>query len=145
MTQPSQRSLSVDTTDFRKQSRRFRLKYERTAVEVATALTKHVRLTEAESTPFLTGRARANWEANLDGFAEDTGPIGPLVEAAANRAGRVRLGGARFGMTMWVTNAVSYLRRLNAGSSRKAPANFVSLAVRKAVVSFRIPSSVSRR
>lgn len=88
----------------------------------------HAELTVA--TPVDTGNARANWQATLDAPAVDVvtvGAPGGAMEPPGKDFDAERL---RF-----VANNVAYIRRLDAGHSKQAPAGFVRLALAKAVQS----------
>ncbi len=96
---------------------------EDTAISVGTAV--------VEATPVLTGFARSNWVASPSavpnfsrrparGKAETTGEIKAVVkDVGADGIVTIANGGEK----------VPYLGKLNAGSSRKAPAGFVKIAV----------------
>jgi len=87
----------------------------------------HAELTVA--TPVDTGNARANWQATLDAPAVDVVTVSPgaVMEPPGKDFDAERL---RF-----VSNRTSYIRRLDAGHSKQAPAGFVRLALAKAVQS----------
>jgi hypothetical protein len=86
-----------------------------------------------EKTPRLTGAAQSSWEAT-----RNTGPR-YTTEATADKssAGSTYSRGAQaIGATakrVDITNGVGYIRRLNGGSSTKAPAGFVESALQKAL------------
>ena len=86
----------------------------------------HAELTVA--TPVDTSNARANWQATLDAPAPDVvtvaSPGGPMEPPGKDfDAERLR----------FVANNVAYIRRLDAGHSKQAPAGFVRAALAKAV------------
>lgn len=85
--------------------------------------------TVVSSTPVDTGRARGNWQVSL-GF--------PVVEEQdlVDKAGTVTIAAGaavirsrQSGQTIFISNNVPYIGRLNQGSSSQAPANFVEMAV----------------
>ena len=81
------------------------------------------------ATPVDTGRARANWQVGIGApvleATEDTDKDGgPTINR--NNA-KIALRQER--QTVYISNNVPYIGRLNAGSSAKAPAGFVEEAV----------------
>lgn len=93
-----------------------------------------------ESTPIDTGWARANWVPaigtphleNLEGIDPKSVDVSAAQQKAANGKARV-LGYKLVKGKVFVTNNVPYISRLNAGSSKQAPAGFVQRAIAKAV------------
>ena len=81
------------------------------------------------ATPVDTGRARANWQVGIGApvleATEDTDKDGgPTIN---RNNGKIALRRER--QTIYISNNVSYIGSLNAGSSAKAPAGFVEEAV----------------
>lgn len=107
-----------------------RLIERRTAGAVA-ALGALIRKNLALRTPFDTGRAAASWNASLNGVNERVQPdevqFGGREEAA--QAGEVNLQGIKLGDSVFISNSLPYIRRLNSGWSRQAPAGFVEQVV----------------
>lgn len=118
---------------FRGDLERFNRLVERRTAGAAAALGALVRRNLALRTPFDTGRAAASWNASLNGpnkrHQPDEAQFAGRAEAAA--AGEVNLQGIKLGDSVHVSNSVLYIWRLNAGSSRQAPANFVEEVVQK--------------
>lgn len=91
------------------------------------------------ATPVDTGRARANWIANLNAPAPgptadtDRGGGKAISQAASVIAG---YDGDRHA-EIHITNNLPYIQRLNEGSSYQAPADFVQTAVRRGVAAVR--------
>jgi hypothetical protein len=80
-------------------------------------------------TPVDTGRARSNWQVNLD--SPVTGTLSDSDFSAALRKGEAviaKYSGDR-NTTLHITNNLAYIGRLNNGYSAQAPAGFVSAAV----------------
>lgn len=102
-----------------------------TVVENATALVRRVALAvDAElvySTPVDTGRARSNWQVELDQPA--TGTVAPVGAAEAIARAEAKVQGSTPGGTIHITNNLPYIGRLNEGWSAQAPAGFVERAV----------------
>lgn len=92
------------------------------------------------STPVDTGRARSNWIASIGSPAG--GSRGPFsagsklgkgesnnAQAAINAAKGV-IDSRRFRQSIFITNNLDYIGKLNNGSSKQAPKNFVRNAVK---------------
>lgn len=91
------------------------------------------------NTPVDVGTARSNWVIRIgrpfDLIYKAYAPGSHLgVGETANRAAALRqaaaqLGGNKSGQPIYITNNVPYIRRLNDGWSRQAPANFVQRSI----------------
>jgi hypothetical protein len=88
-----------------------------------------------ETTPVDTGRARANWQVSLneplssqvpwsDETRKESSFIPPRSETALKAAA-----GFKIDDTIFITNNLPYIRRLNDGYSKQAPAGFVESAI----------------
>lgn len=94
-----------------------------------------------ETTPVDTGWARANWVPSIGLPIDDNlSGVTPTAELASSAGARQQgaLAGvaARYTLRMgsvFISNNVPYIVRLNEGSSTQAPAAFVQAAIRKAV------------
>jgi hypothetical protein len=94
------------------------------------------------STPVDTGRARSNWLVTVGSPASFSSaviksPESAIAEArAAVEQFKISRKGILFkrasGNTIFITNNVSYISKLNSGSSAQAPAGFVEAAVSRA-------------
>lgn len=84
------------------------------------------------ATPVDTGRARANWQLSIDVPAiselTDTDKSGQETINKNNARATAR----RSGQTIYLTNNLNYIQRLNQGHSAQAPANFVEEAIQLA-------------
>lgn len=79
------------------------------------------------NTPVDTGRARANWIPSLDAAsAEIVEPNGKKDIASETQSYTID-------KTIFITNNLPYIQRLNDGWSQQAPAGFVELAVQSGV------------
>ena len=76
--------------------------------------------------PVDSGRFRSNWQCGLGAMNTDTSS--PAGSDAINRA-EIVLKGFKAGQTIWMTNSLSYARRLESGWSQQAPRGMVRLAV----------------
>lgn len=87
------------------------------------------------ATPVKTGRARANWLVGLNGPItepiEDVSPSGG--EAISNAAAKISRYTGGIGRSIWLSNNLPYIGRLNEGYSAQAPAHYVETAIRRAV------------
>lgn len=104
------------------------------AVEAATAIVKDL----VTVTPVDTSQALSNWQVGLG--EPPAGKVAPYFPglggstadksaAAALRAAIAVLQKKKPGVTIFITNNLPYIRRLNEGYSRQAPAGFVERAV----------------
>lgn len=94
------------------------------------------------STPVDTGRARSNWQVSIGTPVETTreafapgelgSTAGPNAQAAIAEGQQV-INQRRSGETIFITNNLPYIQRLNDGYSAQAPAGFVQTAVQRAV------------
>jgi len=100
----------------------------------------------ALATPVDTSQALSNWIVGIG--VKDPSFITPWVPglggstqnasvAETVAAAKVMLTGRKFGTRIFVSNSAPYIRKLNAGSSRQAPAGFVEGAIMKARISLR--------
>jgi hypothetical protein len=108
---------------------------ERIIIKLTLDIVANLKRAPSEGgTPVDTGWARANWVP----------PIGVPFDGLAGRRDNVTgavQGGAeasiptyRLGRRVWISNNVPYIERLNAGSSKQAPAGFVQAAIQKAIL-----------
>jgi len=93
-------------------------------------------------TPVDTGRARSNWQVSvgvgeteaIPAYAEgDAGSTGAANAQAALAQGQAAIGSRQPGQSIFITNNLPYIGRLNDGYSAQAPAGFVQVAVQNAV------------
>lgn len=82
-------------------------------------------------TPVDTGRARSNWFIGINAPSRQSRkrPVSP--GAAIGRAA-ARLTSSRLQDTVYITNNLPYIQRLNRGWSAQAPPGYVQQAVREA-------------
>jgi hypothetical protein len=90
------------------------------------------------ATPVKTGWARANWIPSVAEPREDPAGSPDAVSESAQAQGLAEVAAYRItegpAAPAYVTNAVPYISRLNAGSSAQAPAEFVQRAIDQAVI-----------
>lgn len=78
------------------------------------------------ATPVKSGRARGNWNIavdTVDASTSESTDAPDLMKAAAAIANFV------IGKTIYISNNLPYIKRLNNGYSKQAPANFVETGV----------------
>lgn len=87
-----------------------------------------------KDTPVDTGWARANWVPSIGAPRERTAGTRAAAEAgqvdlAPQVRGQAEVAGYKLGPAIFISNNVPYIKRLNSGSSRQAPAGFVQSAI----------------
>lgn len=106
----------------------------RTAVKVAETIINDL----AHVTPVDTSQAISNWQLGIDDRPDS--PIGPhfpgergsTYSASASETiaeAEAKLKNKQPGQTIYISNVLRYIGRLNEGSSTQAPAGFVERAV----------------
>lgn len=135
-------------------SQRFRIVADRVTRNVNRAvrlLAIAVDQTLVLSTPVDTGRARSNWIVSLNAAVDrEREPFQPLPQGtdpsklgesgnaqAAINEGRAVIATRQTQQTIYITNNVPYIGRLNDGSSAQAPAMFVQQAVQEGFAALR--------
>lgn len=91
----------------------------------------------AEETPVDTGWAAANWWFGVGtppvGNSGNKGDVGGREAKQQSTVAEVASYQIKSAQPIYITNGVPYIRNLNEGSSRKAPAMFVDAAVMRNV------------
>lgn len=136
-------TLSGFARNMRRRGRRIEARTTRLKREAALIADREVVL----ATPVDTGRARSNWIVSLDApVVSPRDSYAPGVKLgrgeranadAALAQGKERIGAARAGQDIYISNNVYYIGRLNEGYSAQAPAGFVQSAVARAVAHVR--------
>lgn len=94
------------------------------------------------ATPVDTGRARSNWVASVNEAVTETrapyaegigGSTGASNAQSAIDQAKAVIEERKTEQTLYISNNLSYIARLNEGSSAQAPAGFVQTAVKRAV------------
>lgn len=112
---------------------------EKVTEQVIVRLSLNVTANLVETTPVDTGWARANWLPAIGTPSLGSGSSKPdpsLIpgQAASQQAAIAKLTAYRLGRgSVFISNNVPYIGRLNDGSSRQAPSGFVQAAVREGV------------
>jgi hypothetical protein len=90
------------------------------------ALDMHGRL--VRMTPRDKGVAQAGWVVSLDSASTWTPPEGAMAYASDGAAAVAALQGLEYGSEVWITNGVLWIKSLNDGHSKQAPAGYVEQA-----------------
>ena len=114
---------------------------ERVTERVITKISLDVTANLIETTPVDTGWARANWvpaigqpfTASLEDVKPQPGDISLATSRQNQGTASVATGYRLSQGSVFVSNNVPYIVRLNEGSSSQAPAAFVQRAISKAV------------
>jgi hypothetical protein len=80
--------------------------------------------------PIDTGRFRGNWVVGIGN--KNNASYAKRTRSSAEKQGASRINQFKPFKTIFISNNLPYARRLNEGWSEQAPANFVSLAVKRA-------------
>lgn len=130
---------------FSRRIRRIGRNVERRADEVVRETALVVDQAVVLATPVDTGRARGNWQVGIDTAVTDARDVLDPSGAGTIAEGAARVAGRRSGQTIFISNNVPYIGRLNEGSSSQAPAMFVEQAVAAGVDKVRRSRLVTRR
>jgi hypothetical protein len=118
---------------FEDQIRAWQVKTERKMTQVGRKVALELFRRVIYKTPVDTGRARANWQVTI-------GSQATMSKATAASAG------FKAGDTIYLTNNLPYIRKLEEGSSQQAPAGMVALTVQEfAQVVNQISVEISRQ
>lgn len=82
-------------------------------------------------TPVDTGRARGNWQASLNSPISSTLPVNDTGGGSTISKGAGVSQKAKLGDSIFYTNNLPYIGRLNDGSSAQAPRMFVEANVKR--------------
>ncbi|AEP08890.1 HK97 gp10 family phage protein [Micavibrio aeruginosavorus] len=120
------------SADFRRQlNKAYEEKVLGTQEKVTRLIALKVFNNIVENTPVDTGRARANW--NIDLNTVDVSLVDPSGMEGGSYDGTEKalpvIGSYKLNDTIYISNNLPYIRPLNDGSSTKAPAGFVDAAV----------------
>jgi hypothetical protein len=113
--------------DLRKFERKTTRKMTQVGRKVALELFGRVIL----KTPVDTGRARANWQVTIGTTANGTVEIDDKSGGATMSAATAASAGFNAGDTIYLTNNLPYILKLEEGSSQQAPAGMVALTVQE--------------
>lgn len=82
-----------------------------------------------QRTPVDTGRARSNWLASLGNPKTETVDPTQPTQALSRNSGVIGKFNLLLNKTIFIANNLPYIRRLDEGSSKQAPAGFIYDAV----------------
>lgn len=111
--------------------------FDKAVTRVVQGLTLDITADLQETTPVDTGWARANWIPNIGGKFSDS-PVGERIrgkiDVATQQTAIAKIATQfRVGPPIHITNNVPYIKKLNQGSSKKAPAGYVDSIIEKNV------------
>lgn len=127
--------------NFGKRMKQLSANVEKNADELVRKVALAVDSTVVMATPVDEGRARSNWQVNLDAPATGTiepyspgreGSTGGENSRAAIEQGKAAIANYKGGSpssAIHITNNLPYIKRLNEGWSAQAPSGFVEKAV----------------
>lgn len=95
--------------------------HRKVGIEVASAVIR--------KTPVDTGRARANWLPSLGYSRDDTKETFDKSGQVAVGAATQTFSGAKLEQTLWLSNNLPYIQRLETGYSKQAPAGMVAVTI----------------
>lgn len=113
-------------------------KLDEDASKLAVKVAETVVASLAYDTPVDVSTALSNWQVSVgtpvvaDRAAFYPGEKGSTYKQSASAAidaARVRLAAKKPGETIYISNLLPYIRKLNGGSSKQHPGNFVEAAV----------------
>lgn len=85
------------------------------------------------ATPVDTGRARGNWQVGIDRAKLDILTVNDKSGSIAIGKGANELRGVKDFDSIWITNNLPYIGRLNEGHSQQAPKKFVEAGIVRAL------------
>lgn len=101
-------------------------------VKIKQQLAERVVEVVATSTPVLTGQAAGNWTTRLNQPASDWDE-GPSAASNSIATAKAALAGLQPGQTIYITNNVPYIVKLNKNYSPQAPSQYVEMSVVTAI------------
>lgn len=102
--------------------------------DLITRLTLEAVAQLVPDTPIDTGWARSNWVPSIGSSVDETTGTPENVSQAVQEAGLATVATQyRLPNTVFISNNVPYITRLNEGSSAQAPAGFVQNAIARAI------------
>lgn len=123
------------------QSRHVGAEIQKRIAAAAKALTLEIDKNLRKVTPVDTGHARANWVPSVGTphtAQAETVKVAGNVGSAAHAAGVAKVAAYKLeDGPLWVSNNVPYIRILNYGHSKQAPAGFIEFAVDQALQALR--------
>jgi hypothetical protein len=116
---------------FEDQLRAFQVKTERNLTQVGRKVALEMFKRVIYKTPVDTGRARANWQVTIGSQASGTVEIDDKSGGATMSKATAASAGFNAGDTIYLTNNLPYIRKLEEGSSQQAPTGMVALTVQE--------------
>lgn len=137
--------------EFGRKFRRYGVRVERNASALVRKCALAVDTTVVLATPVDEGRARANWQVSIGQPADNVrapyaagsrGSTGAENAQAAIEQGKQVIDRHKPGDTVYITNNLDYIGKLNDGHSAQAPAGFVEKAIQTGVQAVRARASI---
>jgi HK97 gp10 family phage protein len=120
----------ADANSFASRIRRYAVNIEANSSAIVKKAAIEISNAVIQATPVDTGRARGSWFANIGGPSNDKLPEGQHGKGGQRMSANAGLiSRAKDPTAIHITNNLQYMKYLNAGSSRQAPANFVGKAI----------------
>jgi hypothetical protein len=116
---------------FEDQLRAFQVKTERKLTQVGRKVALELFRRVIYKTPVDSGRARANWQVTIGAQASGTVEFDDTNGGATMSRATAASAGFKAGDTIYLTNNLPYIRRLEEGYSQQAPAGMVALTVQE--------------
>jgi len=117
----------VEPAEFAKRMRKIAANLEGNSEELIKAVALAVDTNVVMATPVDTGRARGNWQASIG--SPKRSKLEPRSAAATIGEAKGVIEGYKDGDTIYLSNNLPYIRRLNDGWSAQAPKSFVQIAI----------------
>lgn len=117
----------MDPDKFAKRMRTIAANLEGNAEELIQKVALAVDTNVVIATPVDTGRARGNWQASIG--SPKRSKLGPRSASATIAEAQAVIAGYKDGDTIYLSNNLPYIRRLNDGWSAQAPKSFVQIAI----------------
>ena len=99
----------------------------------ARALSLNILRLLVKQTPVDTGRARGNWFVGLNSPARTSNPDRRSSTALTEGANKIALAKQQAYPVINISNNLPYIEKLNQGSSKQAPTNFVDLTIQRVI------------
>lgn len=123
--------MTIDLKRLEKHIKKVKLEVENTTTKKFREVALEVDRALVFATPVDTGRARSNWIPSI-GTSSKTIKEKPNDLSQILTDAQLTVDKAKLGDTIYFTNNLPYISRLNEGSSAQAPAGFVEKAVQAA-------------
>lgn len=102
--------------------------------EVKKQVASEIILQVVPATPVLTGQARSNYHTAINEPDRSILAFGPFTKDGYRSIAQMRqvIPRVKPGEPLYITNNLPYIYKLNDGSSKQAPKNFIEIAINEA-------------